>query len=99
MRTKLLSALALITPMVIAVPALALDTSRTYTVHFDGETVGHWGFRGKVKDTGDACQYTVKWSNLAGPPLGATHLCKVDELKAGDNFDCMDSSHNGVNTV
>ncbi len=103
MRKEWFLALAILAPLAAATPARALDTHRQYTVQFDGSTVGFWTLRSKVAPANaggnSVCRYTVKWSDLAGPPLGRTALCKIDELAAGDNFDCAQSSRTGVNTV
>ncbi len=93
MRKELFLALAVLVPLAAATPAMALNTSHTYSVKFDGSTVGKWSLRAKVAPATAAgglavCRYTVKWSDLSGPPLGRTALCRIDEAQAGDSFDC-----------
>lgn len=87
MRKELFLALAFVAPMA-ASPAMALPTSRTLAVSFDGAVVGHWSARNKVSETDQVCRYTLRWTDLAGPPLSRTALCRIEEYKAGDNFDC-----------
>lgn len=96
MRKQLFLALAFLAPMAAATPAMALNSSHTYSVRFDGSQVGKWKMRAKVAPATAAgglsvCRYTVMWSNLAGAPLGRTALCRIDEAAAGDSFDCETS--------
>ena len=100
MRKNLLLALAVLSPLAGAAPAMALDTSRTYDVRLEGERVGTWRLRNRVVETSTACRYTVMWSNLTGgPPLGRTTLCKIDEYRASDNFDCEVNRRDFFNTI
>jgi hypothetical protein len=99
MSKKLFLALSLLAPLAAASPAIALKTNHQYTVQFDGSTVGYWNLRNLVAPTANGCQYTVKWSDLTGPPLGRTVLCKIDELDAGDDFDCQEAAKSYFDTV
>ncbi len=99
MRSKLILALSVLLPVMAAAPALALDTSRTHQVNVEGNRVGTWKLRNRVVDTGDACRYTVEWSDNSGPPLSRTVLCKIDESKASDNFDCEMSRRGSFDTL
>ena len=89
MRKNLLLALAVLSPLAGAAPAMALRTSGVYEVRLEGLRVGTWRLRNRVVETSNACRYTVQWSSLTdGPPLGRTTLCKIDEYRASDSFDC-----------
>lgn len=89
MRKILLLAAPLALTIASAGSALALRTNgASYTVSFDGQRVGTWTLRNKVEDRDTVCRYTVRWHDLSGPPITRTSLCKIDETKAGDNFDC-----------
>ncbi len=90
MRTQLLLLVIGLSPLSAVRPAAALRTTSTYTVRFDGSVVGQWSLRNRVVDTGNTCRYTVRWTNakVTGAPLSRTVLCRVDEYKAGDSFDC-----------
>jgi len=96
---KVFLTMALFAPLAAATPATALNTKQTYSVSFDGSQVGFWNVRGKVAPTATGCRYTLKWSDLSGPPLGRTTLCKIDESTAGDNFDCQQASKGFFDTV
>ena len=99
MRKNLFLALAFLTPMAAATPAMALDTGKTYKVDFDGARVGTWQLRNRVAETANTCRYTVQWSNLPGAPLSRTTLCQIDEYKASDNFDCEVARHGFFDTL
>jgi hypothetical protein len=99
MRKSLLLAMAVLTPLASVTPAMALDTGRRYDVRFDGLRVGTWRLRNKVVETAHTCRYTVMWSNLPGPPLSRTRLCRIDEYKAGDDFDCEVSRRGFFDTL
>ena len=89
MNKNLLLALAVLSPVLGAADAMALRTGGTYSVRLEGNRVGTWRLRNRVVETSNACRYTVQWSSLTdGPPLGRTTLCKIDEYRASDNFDC-----------
>ncbi|MCS6914359.1 MAG: hypothetical protein RMK29_06470 [Myxococcales bacterium] len=88
MYKHLFLAMAVLTPTLYAPQAMALRTDRTYRVQLEGLPVGTWRLRNRVVETSLACRYTVMWSNLPGPPLGRTTLCRIDEYRASDNFDC-----------
>jgi hypothetical protein len=98
MRKNLLLALAVLSPMAAATPAMALRTSSTYEVRLEGLRVGSWELRNRVVETSTACRYTVMWQN-EGAPLGRTTLCKIDEYRASDNFDCEVNRRTFFNTI
>lgn len=100
MRKNLLLALAVLSPIAGAAPAMALNTARTYSVRLEGLRVGTWQLRNRVVETSNACRYTVQWGSLTGgPPLGRTTLCKIDEYRASDNFDCEVSRRGFFDTI
>lgn len=100
MRKILLLAAPLALTIASAGSALALRTNgASYTVSFDGQRVGTWTLRNKVEDRDTVCRYTVRWHDLSGPPITRTSLCKIDETKAGDNFDCEQARRGGFSTI
>ena len=100
MKTRLLLAAAILAPTLFATPAMALDTSKLYKVCFEGNVVGTWRLRNRVVDTGATCRYTVQWQNLHIPqPLKRTTLCRLEELKASDDFDCERSRRGAFDTL
>ena len=100
MRKNLLLALTVLSPLAAAPQALALKTGTDYAVRVEGNRVGTWRLRNRVVETRNACRYTIQWSSLTGgPPLGRTTLCKIDEYRASDNFDCEVSRRGFFDTL
>ena len=88
MKKQLLAA-ALLASSLSAGPAMALKSHKLYTIRFEDELVGTWRLRNRVVDLGDRCEYTVKWQNLHEPrPLKRSVICRIEERKASDSFDC-----------
>ncbi|MCS6914308.1 MAG: hypothetical protein RMK29_20755 [Myxococcales bacterium] len=86
---KLFLAMAVLSPLAAAEPAMALRTNLTYRVDVEGLRVATMRLRNRVVDRRERCEYTAQISNLlGGPPLGRTVLCTLDEWKASNNFDC-----------
>ncbi len=90
-----ISALALVSPP----SATALPTTGHYDVLMDDLPVGALSFRNLVAERGQvSCRYTARWTGLSGP-LPSTQLCHIDELKAGDHFDCEQNRFGFFNTA
>ncbi len=97
---KALIAMACAAPLLTAAtPAMAIPTGKTFGVYFEGDQTGSWNLRNLVVDQGNYCLYTVKWTDLTGPPIGRTVLCKIQEEKAGDDFDCETMRHDWFDTL
>lgn len=88
MSKKLLLALLALTPLAMADQAMAMKTSATYKVRFDGDRVGTWKLRNKVTEGNGTCNYTVQWKSINSTPISRTRLCNISEYAAGDYFDC-----------
>lgn len=85
--------------LVLSGPALALKSSSSYNIRFDGEKVGTWTLRNKVEESSSSCRYTVKWASVNKTPIASTRLCKIDEYKAGDQLDCEDNRQRFFDTI
>lgn len=85
-------ALAALPVLLAAPPVHALVAARAYDLRIEGTPVGTMTFRSRVVEDnwGTVCQYTGRWTNLGGG-LRRTRLCRLNEYKAGEHFDCEEN--------
>jgi hypothetical protein len=85
------TAILIVSILGLAGNSSALSTALTYDVLFDGLPVGVLSFRNRVVEAGPyRCQYTGRFSRVS-EGLGRTRICRLDEYRAGDHFDCEEN--------
>lgn len=99
LRNKLFG-MAMAMAMGLSSAAMAFETGIERQVLIDGEDAGTWEARDTVREDGDYCRYSVKWSNGLLDGGRRTRACYILESRPSNFFDCLENAdHDVIATV